>query len=260
MAIYVRDKQGELNPLNIKAIKGTPKITVGEVVTLPAGEKATVEIVGEKENPVINFSIPKGRDGDGAEGLVLDTDKVDYMGGKHETLKETNDANVEYLLRKVNVQKYENSNIVANNSYAKQISNAVLKGVTKYRDKETGEILEEFDNSKNLELVSTKPQILTIQSAKLVLDNREIVEIYKNMGYSNVNAKLSDNGFFVMTGDGGWLSPNKVWKLKPNTTYTIQASGKGVINTTHYGDHGLKSEKHYFNYNKGYIQVVGTTD
>ena len=69
MAIYVRDKQGELNPLNIKAIKGkdgiTPKITVGEVTTLPAGEKATVEMGGGVENPILNFGIPKGRDGDG---------------------------------------------------------------------------------------------------------------------------------------------------------------------------------------------------
>ena len=69
MAIYVRNKEGDLTPLNIPAIKGkdgiTPKIKVGEVNTLPAGEKATVEMGGGVENPILNFGIPKGRDGDG---------------------------------------------------------------------------------------------------------------------------------------------------------------------------------------------------
>ena len=38
---------------------------------------------------------------------------------------------------------------------------AILKGSTKYRDTDTEEFLETFDESRNLELVSVKMPILT---------------------------------------------------------------------------------------------------
>lgn len=91
MAIYVRDKQGDLTALNIPAINGksayevalsngfegteqewleslkgedgiTPNISIGTVATLEAGQQATVIKRGTKEEPVFDFGIPKGRD------------------------------------------------------------------------------------------------------------------------------------------------------------------------------------------------------
>ena len=42
----------------------TPNLTIGEVYTLDSGSKATVTISGTKENPLLNFGIPKGNDPD----------------------------------------------------------------------------------------------------------------------------------------------------------------------------------------------------
>lgn len=41
----------------------TPNITIGKVTTIEHDKKAMVEITGDKENPVLNFYIPKGKDG-----------------------------------------------------------------------------------------------------------------------------------------------------------------------------------------------------
>lgn len=68
MAIYVRNEQGNLKPLEIPALQGrdgiTPNIQVGEVVSLESTEEPTVSITGDKENPVLNFGIPSGYGGE----------------------------------------------------------------------------------------------------------------------------------------------------------------------------------------------------
>lgn len=73
MAIFVRDKNGVLQAWDIPAYKGdkgkdgvTPNLTIGNVTTLASGQQATVVIRGDKENPIIDFGIPKGQDGTGA--------------------------------------------------------------------------------------------------------------------------------------------------------------------------------------------------
>lgn len=70
MAIYTRNPQGQFVPLNIPTLKGekgkdgvAPNFTIGNVTTLPSGQQATVTIRGDKENPIIDFGIPKGQDG-----------------------------------------------------------------------------------------------------------------------------------------------------------------------------------------------------
>jgi len=82
MSIYVRDEHGVLQALKIPAYKGekgeagvTPNLTIGNVTTLPYDQQATVVIRGDKENPIIDFGIPKGQDGTGVGGNnVFDTD------------------------------------------------------------------------------------------------------------------------------------------------------------------------------------------
>ena len=111
----------------------TPNLTIGTVTTLEPGQEATVTIRGTKENPILDIAIPrgeKGKDGQGGGSGVSASDKVDYMGEQHDSLKETNDANVEYLLREINTAHYEGSNITATDTYQKQVKSAILKGVT----------------------------------------------------------------------------------------------------------------------------------
>ena len=47
------------------------------------------------------------------------------------------------------------------NTAEKPVKSAILKGNTKYRDIDTGDILDTFDETKNLELVSVKMPVLT---------------------------------------------------------------------------------------------------
>lgn len=56
--------------------------------------------------------------------------------------------------------KYTGTIVTATNTLNKPIKNAILKGDTKYRDIDTGEILDSFDGTKNLELVSVKMPVL----------------------------------------------------------------------------------------------------
>ena len=119
-----------------------------------------------------------------------------------------------------------NTTATVNNVVPYAYKSAILKGNTKYRDIGTGDILDTFDETKNLELVSVKMPVLTTANLLKVLGNEEIVNIYNSMGYANVAAELSENGKFVLTKNGGWNSPNKVWRLEPNTTYTARIQGE----------------------------------
>lgn len=57
--------------------------------------------------------------------------------------------------------KYVGTIITATNTLEKPIKSAILKGSTKYRDIDTGEFLETFEEGRNLELVSVKMPVLT---------------------------------------------------------------------------------------------------
>ncbi len=56
--------------------------------------------------------------------------------------------------------KYSGTIITATNTLEKPIKGAILKGSTKYRDIDTGEFLETFEEGRNLELVSVKMPVL----------------------------------------------------------------------------------------------------
>lgn len=60
--------------INQKANDGSfiPDITVGETTTGAAGTEANVEITGTKQEPVLNFTIPKGVDGTGQTTVKKD--------------------------------------------------------------------------------------------------------------------------------------------------------------------------------------------
>lgn len=69
--------------------------------------------------------------------------------------------------------KYSGTIITATNTLEKTIKGAILKGSTKYRDIDTGEVLEAFDEGRNLELVSVKMPVLTT-TGKNTLNPNEI--------------------------------------------------------------------------------------
>lgn len=69
--------------------------------------------------------------------------------------------------------KYVGTIITATNTLEKPIKSAILKGSTKYRDIDTGEVLDAFEDGRNLELVSVKMPVLTT-TGKNTLNPNEI--------------------------------------------------------------------------------------
>ena len=98
----------------------------------------------------------------------------------------------------------------------------VLKGHTKYRDIDTGEILENFEESRNLELITVRMPILTTTGKNLVnLDKSNPDDLGHNSGNgtSGIEYDNDKQGFYTKTHRG--MCANVV--VKPNTYYTISA-------------------------------------
>ena len=94
------------------------------------GFKIKNSLTGEFEKlPILTLKGEKGE-----TGGVEEYNKVDYMGNKYETLKQVNDANVEYAVKtaigEFNYLDYDGQHITATNSIAGQAKNAVVKGQT----------------------------------------------------------------------------------------------------------------------------------
>lgn len=266
MAIYVRDESGVLQTLRIPAYKGekgeagiTPNIQIGDVITLESGQQATVVRRGDDENPIFDFAIPKGEDGkdgifvgsidDAPEHaqIVINDDpspydlfyedaNVSYMGDTYTSLKEKADADIEYLLRKFGTQHYEGSNITATDTYQKQVKSAILKGVTKYRDKDTGEILEAFEEGRNLELISVRMPVLTTMNE-----------------YPNYHVK-EDIGNFISP---SYVDKAVCWKLRIKTdkdTFLIKEGDEWAFKIS-YSNTNKKLDVYHFNMDTGIIST-----
>ena len=162
---------GERGPQGIQGTQGAqglvgPKGDKGDKgdtgATGPQGPKGDKGATGPQG--------PKGDKGD--SGGVMPADMVDYMGNQHESLKAKNDADVEWLLGKINgVQEeintihYEGQHITATNSIEGHAKSAILKGNTLVNlcDK-TKSVISEAGN-KNLwrnALFNTNPTQLTV--------------------------------------------------------------------------------------------------
>ena len=130
------------------------------------GFKIKNSLTGEFEKlPILTLKGEKGE-----TGGVEEYNKVDYMGNKYETLKQANDANVEYAVKtaigEFNYLDYDGQHITATDTIEGHSKSAILSGNTGYRDIDTGEILETFEEGRNLELVSVKMPVLTTTGGK----------------------------------------------------------------------------------------------
>ena len=74
----------------------------------------------------------------------------------------------------------------------------VLKGKTKYRDIDTGEILEDFEEGRNLELITVRMPILTTTGKNLF--NFKTEEVFHGWLHNNANF-VPDVGSNCMTTD-----------------------------------------------------------
>ena len=74
----------------------------------------------------------------------------------------------EFGLNPTYTVSYTGQSIYAPNTLERPVKSAILKGSTKYRDIDTGEFLETFEEGRNLELVSVKMPVLTTTGKNLV--------------------------------------------------------------------------------------------
>lgn len=79
---------------------------------------------------------------------------------------------------------------------------AILKGSTKYRDIDTGEVLDAFEDGRNLELVSVRMPVLTT-TGKNLFDIKNIDKFYQSTNKVTNTYKI---------------------RLKPNTNYTMSSN------------------------------------
>ena len=209
--------KGEIGPKGDKGDRG-PKGDVGPVgpkgdqgIQGPRGERG---IQGERglQGPKGDQGIqgPKGDKGDkgdtgpqgpkgekGDSGGVMPSDMVDYMGNQHETLKKKNDADVEWLLGELNTSHYEGQHITATDTIEGHAKSAILKGSTKYRDVDTGDILDTFDETKNLEIVSVKMPVLKTTGKNLFDGELEFGDIDSTTGEPVNHAGRSRSKNFI---------------------------------------------------------------
>ena len=80
---------------------------------------------------------PKGEKGDKGDSGVVPSDMVDYIGNQHKSLKAKNDADVEWLLGKINGAQeeintvhYDGQHITATDTIEGRSKSAILKGQT----------------------------------------------------------------------------------------------------------------------------------
>ena len=120
--------------------------------------------------------------------------------------------------------EYSGTNITIEDSVEGNIKSAILKGNTKYRDIDTGDILDTFDETKNLELVSVKMPVLTTVGKNLF--------DFKTWKSTNGQVVIDNGNFHTIPSARGWFVVPVVIGKK----YTLSYTGKNSENT----DYGLE--------------------
>lgn len=116
----------------------------------------------------------------------------------------------------------------------------VLKGKTKYRDIDTGEILEDFEEGRNLELITVRMPILSTVGKNLFNAYKHEFDTSSAQGL-RVEILNSNSIRTCCTDTIAWRSAFVFYQLEPHTWYNIrcEASGNGVkqvdINIPEYG-------------------------
>ena len=137
------------------------------------------------------------------------------------------------------------------NSKNGEITSAILKGSTKYRDIDTGEILDVFEDGRNLELVSGKMPVLTTTGKNLFDGKLELGELNPQNGTINnalnydrrhrsvnyIPVKSNTNYIYSCNvGDSGcnWMWYDKDKKYIKTSEYRITATSPSNANYLKY--------------------------
>ena len=121
---------------------------------------------------------------------------------------------------------YTGQSFYAPNTLERPVKSAILSGSTKYRDIDTGEILETFEEGRNLELVSVKMPVLTTSNEDgtktNILTVNEPVELRGIGGVQDtldcLTGELTQRiGEIVLDGSEDWIGTAENYRVKiPN--------------------------------------------
>ena len=112
------------------------------------------------------------------------------------------------------------------------IKNAILEGSTKYHDIDNDTVLDEFDGTKNLELIS-------VNNPKIYATGKNLFDGILAQGY------IGDGSGEAKTSTTGVHSLNYI-KVKPNTTYTRTILGNYPSN--------IAGRVYFYDINKTYLK------
>lgn len=180
---------------------------------------------GDKENLHLSLSLPPVR---GTED-----DRTSYMGDKHETIRETMDANVDYILGEINTVHYDGTNIAATDTVEGRCKNSILKGRTLVNSNKEGN-----DRNEYVCMPSVEGQNVTVNDTveglvkSAILKGNTLVNIFPKLQNDNylvdgANSVIIDENIYKVhhsTSANHSIRLKKdvfATKMKPNTDYTL---------------------------------------
>ena len=132
------------------------------------------------------------------------------------------------------------------NTVEAPVKSAILKGNTKYRDIDTGDILDTFDETKNLELVSVKLPVLTASNKYTFCD----FEIVPNSADKAVTETYKDTRSVTLSTTNKWgrirYTINHVNNISYNLKFDYNATNSFVIDLN-----GLSTQRIVFDSGTG---------
>lgn len=210
--------------IQIKNLPSTTAIKQGDTMT----------IVQDKQNKQLSLDV-FANESDLATLSVLEN-RCDEVKAKIEVDEYSAEITTSQSMSKIGSD--DNGANLHENVLDGAFESCVLKGKTKYRDIDTGEILEDFEEGRNLELITVRMPILTTTGKNIFDGEVEIGTINADTGVPfNYTPRARTVNFL---------------NIKPNTTYSLKSFNEYQINRVFFYD----SQKNYIsnlvldNYNK----------
>lgn len=114
------------------------------------------------------------------------------------------------------------------------VKSAILSGSTKYRDVDTGEFLETFEEGRNLELVSVKMPVLTTTGKNLFGGELEIGSLNSTGIPVNDDSRKRSKDFFPFNGDIAYIITNaeQLYFYDENKNFISRSANKADVSPT----------------------------
>ena len=227
-------KQGPQGPIGLQGEKGDkgdqgPQGIQG--IQGPKGDKGDKGDKGEKGERG-----EKGEKGDA--GGVLPEDKIDYLGNGHNTLKDTMDSNVDFVLGEVNRVHYEGQHITALDTIAGQAKNAVVEGQTLVNliDYSTVSGLNSCTIIKNNDVITVESQIskswLRASYNLNITHDKKYIVMWDSLEYTQTSSNGITNliGIWGHSDDGGQYEVKAIKQGQTNNYLIFSIPNTSPIN------------------------------